>query len=206
VIWIKGDDSDAAEGWLAGLRGSLQSAGRLWVAEPRFIAAPTEPPGNPWAWRPHDQSPLRWDAAGCERLDELPGRPERFGGLVLAGALTPRNDFTVRALLIQIVPLLEEDAPFIAVERNGRYAGAVVRSLRGTDGPTVRSVEELRRLLEVSGLGLEAVFAMPERGGGVARRLVRRASSEAGARWMVVCGRRALREGKLPTGRARWAP
>jgi len=203
VLWLAGDDAEEAHGWLAGLRAELAAAERLFLASPRFLPTPKEPPGNPWAWRPHDASPLRWDDAGCERLEELPGRPERFGGLVLAGALTARDDFSVRALLIQIAPVLAEDAPFLAVERNGRYVGAVVRSLRGTG--TVRSVEELRRLLEVSGLGLEGAFALPG-DGGAARGLLRRASSDAGARWMAIRGRRALREGKLPTGRARWTP
>ncbi len=200
VLWLGGDGADEAEAWLAPLRRELEGERRLFAAAPRFLATPTEPPGNPWAWRPHEASPLRWDDEGCDRLEDLPGRPERFGGLVLAGALTLRDDFSVRALLIQIAPLLAEDAPFLAVERNGRYVGAVMRSFRAET--TVRSVEELRRLLEVSGLGLEGAFGVP----GSGRGLLRRASADAGARWLAIRGRRALREGKLPTGRARWTP
>ena len=205
VLWLSGDEPSEADAWLEGLRGGLEAAGRLWLARPRFVPTPEQPPGNPWAWRPHEASPVRWDAAGCDRLEDLPGRPDRFDGLVLASALTARDDFSARALLIQITPLLAADAPFLAVERNGRSLGAVVRSFRG-DGPTVRSVEELRRLLEVSGLGLEGAFAVPDRGGSVGRRLARRVSSDNGARWVAIRGRRALREGKLPPGRARWTP
>ena len=203
VLWLVGAGAAPAEDWLADLRRELDLAGRLWTAAPRFVASDFQPPGNPWAWRPHEQSPIRWDAAGCDRLEHLPGRPRRFGGFVSAGALTSLDDHALRALLIQVAPLLETEGPFVAVERNGRYLGAVVRALRGEG--QVRSAEELRRLLEVGGLGLEGVYGVPETAG-AARGLLRRASPDSGSRWMAIRGRRALREGKLPTGRARWKP
>jgi hypothetical protein len=199
VLWIGRPD---APDWLDPLHASLTAEGRLWAVEPRFVATSTEPPGNPWAWRPHEASPVRWDDAGCDRLEDLPGRPERFDGFVSAGALNCLGDHAARALLIQISPLLSTDAPFLAVELNGRYLGAVVRSFKGEG--TVRSVEELRRLLEVSGFGLEGAFGVPGAQG--ARSLLGRASVDAGAQWMAIRGRRALREGKLPSGRARWTP
>ncbi len=163
------------------------------------IAVPGPPKtGNPFSFRPDRQAPLRWGDPALDRrtLGELPGAPERFGGLVLVDVIGALASQPARTLLAQLAERLEVGAPWLLLDRNGRYLPEVARHLRraederGEGRGTVRTAEELRRLLEPVGLGLEAAHALST--GGRGRRLLRRAvGGDGGAPWLVLRGRRA---------------
>ena len=71
-----------------------------------------------------------WNEDGCDRLEHLPDAPEGFGALVWAVCWAEGGPRRSRCLSRS--PRLALDAPFVCVEPNGRYAGAVVRSMRET--------------------------------------------------------------------------
>ena len=107
------------------------------------------------------------------------------------------NEQEARNALRQASDRLPSDAPFVLVERNGSYLPHVLRSLQSGHGKQKeggglwRSAQELRRHLELSGLGLEEVRGLAQGarlgplGGMVARRL-----PGPGAPWLVVVGRK----------------
>lgn len=172
VLWLDGPDSERVAPFVGPLRRALGP--RLWSPAVRTVPLPGPPPGrNPWAHRQDRQAPLRWgDGDGDEGSTELaPLRLERgeLDGLVLVGACVGRTDQEVRTLLRQVVALLRSEAPWILVEPNGRALHRIARSFRATDSQrgegrgTVRSIEELRRLLETGGLGLAGAWAVPPR-------------------------------------------
>ncbi len=140
----------------------------------RTVPVAGPPPGrSPWAHRQDKQEPLRWgEGDGDEGAADLAALVEDrapLDGLVLVGACVGRTDQQLRTLLRQLVPLLRSQAPWLLVEPNGRALHRIVRSLRAADGlrgegrGTVRSIEELRRLLETGGLALAGAWAMPPR-------------------------------------------
>jgi len=191
VLWLGRTDHPFTAGLFAEL------GDRAWSPRLRPVAVAGPPPGrNPWAHRQDRQQPLRWGPG-----DGLEGAPvldagDRGGldGLVLVGICAGLTDQQLRALLRQITPLLRSEAPWLLVEPNGRSLKRIARSLRtpdaerGEGNTTVRSVEELRRLLETNGLGLEGAWAAP---GSRRQRLARAVlGADVTADQLVVRGRR----------------
>ena len=198
VLWLAGEGTGPTDAFLADLRGALDQ--RRWSPSLRTVPLAGPPPGrSPWAHRQDRQQPLRWGPGdgdeGAEELAELASDRAPFDGLVLVGACQGHTDQELRTLLRQVVPLLRSEAPWLLVERNGRAASQIVRSLsrpdsaRGEGRGTVRAVEELRRLLETGGLGMAGAWSLPPR-----RRRQRILASligqDAAAEWFVARGAR----------------
>lgn len=176
------------------LRRALES--RLWTATPVPVPVPGPPAGtNPFSHRPDRHAALRWGdpAADLRTLDEF-GAPAQFDGLVLADTLGALPSQAARTLLTQLAGRLPAGAPWLLVDRNGRFAPEVLANLRrpeserGEGRGTVRTVEELRRLLEPAGFGIEGARGLS--GGRRARLLQRTLGPDATSMWLVVEGRR----------------
>jgi len=196
VLWV---GSGACSGWLDGLRGELDQAGRLFAPALTAVQVPrARLDSRPWAFRPDDHASLRWGdpAADVREIARVPGCPESFGGLVLEHSLGSLASHPARALMSQAAERLAPDSPWLLVDRNGRYLPQVVRSLRqpeserGEGRGTWRTAEELRRLVEVVGLGITGSFSLPEVGkrGRLARLAL---GGTGGAAWLALLGRRA---------------
>ncbi len=198
VLWLEGASTEDVAPFVASLRSGLGA--RVWTPPVRTVPLPGPPPGrNPWAHRQDRQAPLRWGAGdgdeGSAELGTLLADRGELDGLVLVGACAGRTDQQLRTLLRQVVALLKSEAPWILVEPNGRALHRIVRSFRATDAErgegkaTVRSIEELRRLLETGGLGLAGAWAVPprRRREALAQRVLGR---DHAADWMLARGRR----------------
>ncbi len=196
VLWV---GAGARAGWLDGLRGELQRAGRLFAPALTDVQVPrARLDTRPWAFRPDDHASLRWGDPGADvrEISRVPGCPEAFGGLVLEDFLGSLASHPARALMSQAVERLAPGSPWLLVDRNGRYLPQVVRSLRQPDSErgegkgTWRTAEELRRLVEVVGLGITGSFSLSEVGkrGRLARLAL---GGTGGAAWLVLVGRRA---------------
>lgn len=198
VLWLEPrPPPPAVASFVAPLRDALGP--RRWSPQLRTVPLAGPPPGrNPWAHRQDRQQPLRWgpgdgDEGAVELADVVEERAP-LDGLVLVGACVGRTDQELRTLLRQVVPLLRPEAPWLAIEPNGRALQQIARNLatadteRGEGRGTVRSVEELRRLLETGGLGLAGAWALPagRRRDRLARSLL---GADATAEWMIVRGR-----------------
>jgi hypothetical protein len=184
VLWL---GNSRGQTWLSPLREELEVAGRLWA--PTVTTQPVPRPGsgsNPWAFRPDDYAPLRWGVPDEDTRDvaELPGRPRALSGLVVDGLLGGLGSQPARTLLGQVAGLLASDAPWLLFDRNGGSATEIVRNFRrsederGEGRSTARNAQELRRLLEVAGLGVTAAWGVAPRPGRRLRGLV-----PAGAAW-----------------------
>jgi len=199
VLWLR---LSGTEGWLDPLRMALEAEGRLWT--PRFqirpVGAATDR-GNPWAHRPDDYAPLRWGHLedDTRTLREAPGRPDDLVGLVIDGILEGLGSQPARTLLRQAAGLLPEDAPWLLCERNGASVFEVVRNLRRDEGQrgegrgTVRTAQELRRLLESAGLGVGQAWGLAPSGGA---RLRGRVPGGAGWPRLFLEGRRVVPVGE----------
>lgn len=184
VLWL---GMGAPPGWDGGLGRRLAEEQRRW--SPTMQAVPVPGPSsvaNPWAFRADRQAALRWGelAADLRTLDEL-GGPPVLGGLVLEDVLSRLGSAGRRALLTQAAARMPPGTPFAVVERNGRSARHVARRLRGGEAEPALAAEELRRPLEVVGLGIEQAGALPS---GRLRALL---GPDLGARWWLITGRRA---------------
>lgn len=198
VLWLDGPDSEEVAPFVAPLRRALGA--RVWSPAVRTVPLAGPSPGrSPWAHRQDRQAPLRWGAGdgdeGAIDIETLLGERGPLDGLVLVAACAGRTDQQLRTLLRQVVALLRSEAPWILVEPNGRAWFRIVRSLRASEGQrgegrgTVRSIEELRRLLETGGLGLEGAWAVPprRRRDAVVGRLL---GQDVAAGWMLARGAR----------------
>ncbi len=188
VLWL----GEAAA--LGPLRDGLGA--RLWSAPVIPVDVPGPPPGtNPFSHRPDRHAPLRWGRPGDDlrTLDEA-GAPARFDGVVFADVLGALPAQAARTLLTQVAARLVPGARWLLLDRNGRYVPEVLRHLRRPDAQrgegrgTVRSVEELRRLLEPAGFGIAQArsFALRRRD----RALQRAFGADAASKWLVVTGER----------------
>ena len=195
VLHLGGGGNDD---WLAPLRADLEAAGRLFSPALSTLAGPgPDPDRNPWAFRPDDFAPLRWGdpAEDVRELGALSGSPETLHGVVVDSVLQGLAAQPARMLLKQVGERLVCGAPWILLERNGASLPEVARSLRRSPGErgegrsTLRSASELRRLVEVVGLGIEAVHGLGPPG--IAGRVLRRAGAGAAAPWLLFVGRRA---------------
>jgi hypothetical protein len=190
ILWVGAPDL------LSALHRDLGLQDRIWTLPVSPVAVPGPPPGtNPFSHRPDRQAPLRWGTPSDDvrTLGEA-GAPDLFGGAVFAGALGPLGGQAARTLLTQAAEHLPSGAPWLVIDRNGRYAPEVVRNLRRPDSErgegkgTVRTVEELRRLLEPAGFGISSAHAL---GGRRRDRLLQRAfGSDAASMWFVLTGER----------------
>jgi hypothetical protein len=196
VLWI---GRGAAHPWLAPLRATLREAGRIWAPELQVLSVPTAASArNPWTFKPDQRAPLRWSMGGveCTDLAELRPADASADGLVLDGVLAGLGAQAARTMLQQCAALLAPDAPWLLLEPNGRFLPAVVANLRrpeaerGEGRGTLRAVEELRRLLEPAGLGLERACALPAGRGRLARAARGLLGRDLAAPWLVVLGRR----------------
>jgi len=151
--------------------------------------------GNPWSHRPDDYAPLRWGLPE-EDIRELAGvadRPSSLAGVVVDGLLDGLGSQETRTLLGQVAGVLGADRPWLLCERNGASVREVVRNLRRSDAErgegreTVRTSQELRRFLEVAGLGVSGAWGVSSERGRSLRRLV-----PGGGGWplLVLEGRR----------------
>jgi len=199
VLWLR---SAGTRGWLEPLREELERLGRLW--EPRFSVRPVpraDARGNPWAHRPDRNVPLRWGAVeqDVRDLGDIDGRPLEFAGLVIDGVLNGLGNQASRVLLSQAAALLPEDTPWLLCEPNGGGLMEVIRNLgraearRGEGQGTVRTVGELRRLLESAGLGITDAWGL---GGGDGRARRIRLPGDAGWARLFLEGRRVVAVGE----------
>lgn len=193
VLWL-GDPGCGA--WLQPLREELVRRGRLWAPALTSVAVPgADSVANPWAFRPDTHAPLRWGEPGRDIRDisGAPGAPEALAGVVFDGVLGGLSSQPARTLLAQVSGLLPDDAAWLALDRNGRYLGQVVRSLRQSDDErgegrgTSRSAQEFRRLLEVAGLGISGAWGLKQGSGGRLRAAV---PGDAGWPLLMLEGRR----------------
>jgi len=184
VLWLTKSDGPT---WLSPLRDGLGAAGRLWA--PAVTAQPVPGPAsrsNPWAFRPDDYAPLRWGVPeeDIRDISQLPRQPQAVAGLVVDGLLGGLSSQPARTLLKQVALLLPRDAPWLLFDRNGGSAVEIARNFRRSDEErgegksTARSAQELRRLLEVAGLGVTAAWGVATRPGRRFRSLV-----PGGAAW-----------------------
>ena len=165
-------DGRRADGlaWLDPLAAGLGSD-RLWSPPLSVVPVPGPEPRNAFTFDPDAHPPLRWGRvqADVRDLADLPDRPRPVVAVVFEGVFEGLGQQAARTLLAQARAVLPEDAPWLLVERNGRALGEVVRHLRRPDADrgeaagTVRSPEELRRLLEVAGFGITGAHGL---GGG----------------------------------------
>jgi hypothetical protein len=199
VLWLRRPGTCS---WLEPLRLELDAVGRLW--EPRFEVRPVpraDARGNPWSHRPDLSAPLRWGVVeeDVRDLQEMDGSPQQIAGLVIDGVLQGLGNQASRVLLGQAAALLPEDAPWLLCEPNGAALAEVVRNLRrdetrrGEGRGTVRTVRELRRLLESAGLGITEAWGLPP-GDGLMRRL--RLPGSAGWTRLFLEGRRVVAVGE----------
>ncbi len=190
VLWL------GEPGPLSALHRDLQAAGRIWTAEVSAVPVPGPPPGtNPFSHRPDRHAALRWGPPSQDRrsLQEV-GAPACFDGLVLVDCLGPLPAQAARTLLVQAAAHLPVGAPWMLLDRNGRYGPEVLRNLRRPDEErgegkgTVRTVEELRRLLEPAGFGVARARALAPRR---RDRLLQRAlGADVASEWLLVRGER----------------
>lgn len=200
VLWLA---QGSGASWLAPLKAGLEAAGRLWEPQVRMVAVSDPLPGrSPWAWRPDRELPTRWsegdpvDQDGLleHRLADLSGRPATLAGAVLDRVLGPLGSQPARVLCEQTAEVLVEDRPYLLLEANGASMGHVLRGLRGGkrkqgSGPgLVRTVGELRRILELAGLGISRASVLPA--SGLGGRLAAGALGSAASPWLVVEGRK----------------
>jgi len=201
VLWLgPGPESSP---WLGALKQALRAADRLWEPACSIVAVSDPLPGrSPWAWRPDRELPTRWSGEEREpsagtlehRLKDLPGCPESLAGVVLDGMLEPLGSQAARVVCEQTAAVLAEDCPYLLLEPNGGSLRQVLGGFRRDGGPVgarpgnARTAEELRRLLELAGLGISRVCVLPSRGlmGRVGSKVLRRAASP----WLIVEGRR----------------
>jgi hypothetical protein len=132
-----------------------------------------------FTFKPDAHPPLRWGRveADVRTLARVVDRPKsELGAVVFDGIFAGLGQQGARTLLTQVAELLPVDGRWLLVERNGRYLPEVVRHLRRADSERkegaamVRTAEELRRLLEVAGFGIEAALGLP--GGRLRARLL----------------------------------
>lgn len=195
MLWLR---SPGTRSWLEPLRVDLEAVDRLW--EPRFEVHPVpraDARGNPWAHRPDRSAPLRWGEVeqDVRELSEMDGRPPEIAGLVIDGVLQGLGNQASRVLLGQAAALLPEDAPWLLCEPNGAALVEVVRNLRrddtgrGEGRGTVRTVRELRRLIESAGLGITEAWGLTPTDG---RALRLRLPGNAGWPRLFLEGRRVV--------------
>ena len=184
--------------WLAPLRASLEGEGRLWAPELTTVAVPgADSVANPWAFRPDLHAPLRWGdpARDIRGLGDLADAPSEVSGVVFDRILGSLDGQCARTLLAQVAELMTPEAPWLALDRNGRYLGQVIRSLRQSDEErgegkgTWLSAQEYRRLLEVAGFGISAAWGLTE-STGMGKRLRASMPGATGWPWLVLEGRR----------------
>ena len=199
VLWLSGAFPSP---WLELLRAELDDQGRLWAPAFRQQDIPKASGAkNPWSFKPDDYSPLRWlegDSADSRTLPvrglrELETRPASLAGLVLDSVLSGLGAQATRVMLKQAAELLSPGAEWLLVDANGGSLGESLRQLqrgperRGEGRETVRSAQELRRLLEVSGLGISSAAGLAQ---GRAARLRKYAPAGVGFSQLVLSGRR----------------
>ena len=199
VLWLSGGGPSP---WLQCLREALDDEGRLWAPAFRQQDIPKASGAkNPWTFKPDDYSPLRWlegNAAetgplSVRELSELGTRPASLSGLVLDSVLSGLGAQATRVMLAQATELLPPGAEWLLVDANGGSLGETLRQLqrgperRGEGRETVRSAQELRRLLEVSGLGISMAAGLAQ---GRAAGLRKFAPAGVGFSQLVLSGRR----------------
>ena len=181
---------------LAALRAELSAAGRIWTHAVSAVPVPGPPPNtNPFSHRPDRHAPLRWGPPRDDRrtLDEA-GAPPSFDGAVLADTLGGLAAQAARTLLAQVAERLPSGARWLLLDRNGRYLPEVLRNLRrpaeqrGEGRGTVRTVEELRRLLEPAGFGIAQARSLSPRRRD--RALQGALGADVCSRWLLVTGER----------------
>jgi len=190
VLWL-----GPTTGWAAPLAAALGDR-RLTLTATAVATPGPEPGRNPWAHRPDRHAALRWGALADDRrtLDEVPDLPAQFAGLVFVDVLGALPSASLRALLSQSAARLPAGAPWLVVDRNGRYLRAVLANLRADEAGrgeargTWRTAEELRRFLEVEGLGIESAEALASGRGRLAGRVLGAGSTAAR---LVLRGRKA---------------
>jgi hypothetical protein len=166
VLWLGGAN---VPNWLQDLQRELTQAGRLWcpaLSTHRVPGAGSQ--GNPWAFRPDDYAPLRWGPPEEDIRDlmDVRDRPESISGLVLDGLLDGLGGQETRTLLTQAAALMGSGTPWLLLARNGGSVGEVAKNLRRADTDrgegkeTVRSAQEIRRFVEVAGLGVSAAWGL----------------------------------------------
>jgi hypothetical protein len=146
VLWI-----GETPGPLPALRELLGD--RVVDAPFRVVGTMPAPPGrNPWAYTA--ATPVRWGDALALEL------PRPVDGLVLAGALAGLSDRAARDVLREAASALPEGRPWLLVEADGGSLWGALRSMRGRRGAgeLPRAGHELRRLVEVAGLGIREAF------------------------------------------------
>lgn len=202
MLWLDGP-LPANSGVIEALRERLGP--RALSVPVRAVPVLGPSPGrNPWAVRQDRQDPLRWgEGEGLDGATTLADALQRvvvgpLHGVVFAGICAQLADQPLRTLLRQLAPQLVPDAPWLAYEPNGRSARSVSRSLAsrrtGEGQGTVRTVEELRRLFETGGLGIEGAWGAPATR--LRDRIARRAlGDDVMSDWLVVAGR-AIRGGE----------
>jgi len=184
VLWLGGGP------WLRPLRDELGP--RAWAPELSLVPVPGPGVRDAFTFKPDAHPPLRWGRAEADvrTLARIQGRPEALGAVVFDEIFAGLGQQGARTLLTQVAEVVPEGAVWLLVERNGRYLPEVWRHLRRSDADRressgmVRSAEELRRLLEVAGCGIEQAFGIP---GG---RLRARLPSEGGHARLLLRGRR----------------
>ena len=197
VLWLEGEEPapDDVLPVVKQLRGALRE--RALTPALRAVPVTGPSPGrNPWAHRQDRQRPLRWGPGlgleGEEQLSAL-GLPP-LAGVVFVGRCAGLADQPLRALLRQLAPAVLPDAPLLALEPNGRALARVLgvfgRDPGGEGDGTMRTAEELRRLLETGGFGVEAATGL----GRVGRRR-RLLGQDLGAPWLALRAR-AIRGGE----------
>ncbi|HCP48498.1 MAG TPA: hypothetical protein DIU15_20845 [Deltaproteobacteria bacterium] len=200
VLWLS---SGPGASWLSPLKESLQEQRRLWQPKCSIVAVSDPLPGrSPWAWRPDQELPTRWSGDDSEaareglehRLGDVRGCPTRLVGAVLDGVLESLGSHAARVVCEQAAEVLPEDCPYLLLEPNGGSLRQILGGYRSRAGSVgarqgnVRTATELRRTLELAGLGISAVSLLPSEGrlGRIGQRLVGSAASPQ----LVVQGRR----------------
>ncbi|MCP4870308.1 MAG: hypothetical protein GY898_16515 [Proteobacteria bacterium] len=184
VLWLGGGD------FLRPLRTTLGE--RAWSPELTAVTVPGPTPRSTFTFNPDAHPPLRWGRveADVRTLVRVSGKPDALGAVVFDEVFGGLGQQAARTLLSQVAEVVLEGGRWLLLEPNGRYLPEVIRHLRRDDSQrseargTVRSGEELRRLLEVAGFGIEEAWGIP---GG---RLRARLPSEGGHAWILLRGRR----------------
>lgn len=184
VLWLGGG------AFLRPLRDALGS--RAWAPELSVVKVPGPTTRDAFTFKPDAHPPLRWGRvqADVRSLARVADKPPTLGAVVFDTIFAGLGQQGARTLLTQVAEVVPEGGCWLLLERNGRYLPEIVRHFRRDDAErseaagTVRSGEELRRLLEVAGFGIEDAWGIP---GG---RLRARLPSDGGHAWVLLRGRR----------------